>query len=257
MIVKFLAYVQGLWHSAADFASLPFYADIEPGWHFILRAFLIAVFCFGSAFLAATIAESRRHKLKFHFLLGLILPWIYPVVQFFILKPKSEPTAADEEVEAAKVLSDAMTDRLRNITASSEAKHAERIKGLQRKKTGGEAEPVPESSADTEAVPEPESIRLEPEPAKVEPEPEKTEDVPEKTGAGKGIFTQRYFQAVAVDSSGAKVGPFKVVVSNGNEFTVSCIKNIQSDLASFEIDARGKSKSIRIRYENIVSFEKL
>jgi len=110
-----------------------------------------------------------------------------------------------------------------------------------------EEEPVEAAEAREEAE------EVEPEAAETV-ESVETEDVVEEPAS---IFTQRYFQGIAVDSSGAKAGPFKLVVKNGTQFRVSQIKTIQSDMASFEIEVKGKLKNIRIKYDNIETFEKI
>lgn len=45
----------------------------------------VTVLILGSAFWAASIATARRHKPALHFLLGLVLPWIYPIYILFKL----------------------------------------------------------------------------------------------------------------------------------------------------------------------------
>ena len=249
MITDFLGYLRDIWSLAIKLVSLPFYAETEPGWHFILRIFLIAAFFAGSAFLAATVAESRRHKVRYHFLLGLIFPYIYPLVLAFILKTRQEAEDAEDEIDPLSGLAGSMTDRLKNIQADQKADRNKRIK-----RASGEEE------AETEAEPE-EVENVESDAAEEVPEgegalatagAEETEEVAEQA-----VFNQRYFQSIAVDSSGAKAGPFKMVVANGNEFIVSSINTIQENIASFGIDVKGKTKNIRVKYDSIVSFDKI
>jgi Ca2+/Na+ antiporter len=244
MITDFLGYLRDVWNLAIKFVSLPFYAETEPGWHFILRIFLITVFFCGSAFLAATVAEVRRHKVRYHFLLGLIFPYIYPLVLAFILKTRQEAEDAEDEIDPLSGLGSSMTDRLKSIQSVQKADHDKRIKRVR----GVDEETETEVQSE-----EPETI-----------EPEAVEEIPEGEGAveveeavPQGGFNQRYFQSIAVDSSGAKAGPFKMEVANGTEFTVCSINTIQENIASFEIDVKGKTKNIRVKYDNIVSFDKI
>ena len=248
MITDFLGYLQYILSQAIKFASLPFYAEIEPGWHFILRIFLLAAFFSGSAFLAATVAESRRHNVRYHFILGLVCPYIYPLVLAFILKTKLEVEDAEDEVDPLSGLGSSMTDRLKNIQSDQKADRDKRIK-----RARGEEEPEAEAEVQPEEV---ESVETE----AVE-EVQEGEAAVEAEGVEEAVaqseFNQRYFQSIAVDSSGAKAGPFKLEVANGTEFTVCSINTIQENIASFEIDVKGKTKNIRVKYDNIVSFEKI
>ena len=219
MISEILSYLLDAWETVIDFAMMAVYARVVPDWHFILQAFLIAAFFFGSAFLAAMIAESRRHKMKFHFMLGLLIPYIYPLFMALRIKTAQEKVDIEEEFDPLSGLSNTMSERLKDIQKGQNDKHDKRVKRV-----------IPEKQED-EAV----------------------EAVEEE----KPAFSQRYFQEVAVDSSGAKAGPFNLVVLNDSQFKVCQIKNIQADMASFEVDVNGKIKNIRIKYDNIKTFEKV
>jgi len=225
MISKILSYLLDAWETVVDFAMMAFYARIVPDWHFILQAFLIAAFFLGSAFLAAMIAESRRHKMKFHFMLGLLIPYIYPLVMALRIKTAQEKVDIDEAFDPLSGLSNTMSANLKDIQGKQKKKRDKRVKRI-----------VPENQEDEAA----EAV-------------EAVEAVEEE----KPAFSQRYFQEVAVDSSGAKAGPFNLVVLNDSQFKVCQIKNIQADMASFEVDVNGKIKNIRIKYDNIKTFEEI
>jgi hypothetical protein len=242
MISEILSYLLDAWETAVDFAMMAVYARVVPDWHFILQAFLIAAFFFGSAFLAATIAESRRHKIKFHFLLGLLMPYIYPVVMAFCIKTAQEKVDIEEEFDPLSGLSTSMSANLKNIQEKQKKKHDKRVKRI-----------IPEKPED-EAVEAVEAVEEETPEEVEEVAIEEAEEIVEEE---KPAFSQRYFQEVAVDSSGAKAGPFNLVVLNDSQFKVCQIKNIQADMASFEVDVNGKIKNIRIKYDNIKTFEKI
>ena len=244
MITEYLGCLRDLWSLGIKFASLPFYAETEVGWQFVLRIFLIAAFFTGSAFLAATVAESRRHRIRYHIIFGLICPYIYPFVLALILKTKVEAEEAEEETDPLSGLGSSMTDRLKSIQADQKADRDKRVKRI----SGEEAE----TGTEAEAKPEENEV-VEPEAAEEAP---KVEEAVEEA-VPQGGFNQRYFQSLAVDSSGAKAGPFKMEVANGTEFTVCSINTIQENIASFEIDVKGKTKNIRVKYDSIVSFEKI
>ena len=240
MISKILSYLLDAWETVVDFAMMAFYARIVPDWHFILQAFLIAAFFLGSAFLAAMIAESRRHKMKFHFMLGLLIPYIYPLVMALRIKTAQEKVDIDEAFDPLSGLSNTMSEKLKDIQKVQHDKHDKRVKRVIPEKPEEETEEVAEAEQAEQVVLEKEILEVE-------------EIVEEE----KPVFTQRYFQGIAVDSSGAKAGPFNLVVLNGSQFKVSQIKNIQADMSSFEVDVSGKIKNIRIKYDNIKTFDKI
>jgi len=239
MISEILSYLLDAWNIVVDYTMLAFYAQIVPDWHFILQVFLIAAFLLGSAFLSATIAESRRHKMKLHFLLGLLIPYIYPLVMAFTIKTAQEVIDIEEEFDPLSGLSNAMSEKLKDIQKEQQDKHDKRLKRVTSENQEEEIDEAAEVEQAEQVVPEEETLEVE----------EIVEEVP--------VFCQRYFQNLAVDSSGAKAGPFKMVVLNGSPFKVCQIKNIQADMASFEVEVSGKTKNIRIKYDNILTFDKI
>lgn len=80
-------------------------AGLNPDWTSLLTFSMLIAFLLGSPFAAATMAELRGKKRFFHFMLGLFLPWIYPVYMFIrlIKEPakeihvKQNETLADDE----------------------------------------------------------------------------------------------------------------------------------------------------------------
>ncbi len=232
MIYEILDYMLNAWEDFVDYMMMGVYARVIPDWRFILWVFLIGAFLLGSAFLTATIAESRRHKMKFHFMLGLLAPYIYPLVLAFRLKVAQEAIDIEDEIDPLSSLSSSMSARLKDIQDEQESKRDKKVKRLAPKEEVLEEEQSEEIVAET-AV--------------------ENEEIVEEAS----VFNQRYFQELAVDSSGAKSGPFNLVVLNGTRFKVEQIKNIQVDMASFEVEVKDKLKNIRIKYDNIESFEKI
>ena len=238
MISEILSYLLDAWETVVDFAMMAFYARVVPDWHFILQVFLIGAFFLGSAFLAATIAESRRHKIKFHFLLGLFIPYIYPLIMALRMKTAQEKVDIEEEFDPLSGLSNTMSEKLKDIQKVQHDKHDKRVKRV-----------IPEKQEETEETAEPKEAE--------EVVPEEGLESEEIIEEEKSAFNQRYFQEIAVDSSGAKAGPFKLVTLTGSEFKICEMKNIQVDMASFEVEVKGNIKNIRIKYDNISSFEKI
>ena len=241
------------WSDFLDFAMMAVYAQVVPDWRFIFRIFVLAAFLFGSAFLSATIAESRRHKMKFHFLLGLILPYIYPLIIALRMKTIEEVLDVEEQFDPLAGLSGSMSARFKEIQNEQKAKHDEKLKRFMPRKEQetGEEEPteIVEEQEQAEKMEQKASETFE---LAVDPA-----EMGENVDEAVQVFNQRYFQNIAVDSSGAKAGPFNLVVKNGTQFKVVQIKTIQVDMASFEIEVKGKLKNIRIKYDNIETFEEI
>ena len=164
--------------------------------------------------------------MKLHFLLGVLIPYVYPVILAFRLKVAQEAEEAADAIDPLSDLSNSMTERYNEIKEEHEEKTAIRRKKFQ--------------------LPEKEEVKAEEKP-----------EIEEEIEAEESLFTKRYFEDIAVDSFGAKIGPFKLVMDNGSEFKVCQIKNIKDDIASFEVEVKGELKNIRIKYIKIERFEKI
>ncbi|MDD4538607.1 MAG: hypothetical protein PHT80_06290 [Lentisphaeria bacterium] len=77
-------------------------AEIETDPLLIIAIVLVVVFFLGSAFWAVSIATCRRHNPVIAFLLGLLLPWVFPVVILFALDVKGERARRREEAKKQK-----------------------------------------------------------------------------------------------------------------------------------------------------------
>ena len=105
-------------------------AEFDCDWDVTLLLALIVLFLLGSACWAASIAACRRHNAFIHFILGLILPWIYPVFILFAL-----------DIKGAKALKMALEKQ----KAEADAAEAERQKNIQLNSGTDATEDVPES----------------------------------------------------------------------------------------------------------------
>ncbi len=78
-------------------------SGLAPSWALLIfQCICIAVFM-GSPFAAASIAESRGRSRLLHFIPGLLIPWVYPVLIFFFLPRHREISdEEDEEDEASE-----------------------------------------------------------------------------------------------------------------------------------------------------------
>lgn len=235
-----------------------------PDWHFIGMASIFIVIWTGSAFAAATIAEMAGHRILLHFLGGLALPYIYPALLMLRIKKVEKQVEFVEEVEKSDKTCQ-ITAKLTNIREKkAEERQAKKLLMFEKKKSFQQSQPedtdsetvIPsedETEQPVEAVQEGESasvaeenvITTEPQ-AEVAPAPEPV--------AG---FTRRQIESLAVDNTGGRVGPFLITLHQGQPVTAVSIKGIQDELATFEVQVEDKIKSIRIRYQNIKSCEKM
>ncbi|MFA6567319.1 MAG: serine/threonine-protein kinase [Victivallales bacterium] len=74
-------------------------AGLNPDWNSLLVSSILIAVLLGSPFAAATMAELQCKNRFFHFMLGLLLPWAYPVYMFLklIRNPAKElPDKQDE-----------------------------------------------------------------------------------------------------------------------------------------------------------------
>ncbi len=77
-------------------------AGLNPDWNSLLIFSILTAFILGSPFAAATMAELHGKNRFVHFMLGLALPWAYPIFMFMklIRKPATElPGKQDETVD--------------------------------------------------------------------------------------------------------------------------------------------------------------
>ncbi|MCP3965868.1 MAG: hypothetical protein GY750_01610 [Lentisphaerae bacterium] len=232
MLSAILQMIVGAILSLKSFIMVVFRAGVWPDWQIIGYAFIIYAFWLGSGFLAATIAEMRGHKVLLHFFLGLLAPYIYPGYLAFKLRTaKAKETSIDEMLDVGESAN--LTSSLLNIKVKQNQERAQR----QRLKLPTKEE------LEAKAV---ESIN---------PIKDDLEAQPVETDGR--VYDKRFFENLAVESSGERAGPFEVFVNNGTRLEILNIKSIQDDLAVFEIQAGKKIKSIRIKYQNIISFNKI
>ncbi len=78
----------------------------EPDWGTAIFKSFVYVFILGSPFAAASIAEARGKNRLAHFVLGFLLPWVYPVTIFFTMPKASmvedEKDGLEEEPQHAE-----------------------------------------------------------------------------------------------------------------------------------------------------------
>jgi hypothetical protein len=68
------------------------------------------------------------------------------------------------------------------------------------------------------------------------------------------VMGKAYLDSIAVNEIGERCGPFDLELKNGNMIVAEIIAGTLDDIAIFEtIDHNGKTKRIRMKYENIAS----
>ncbi|MCX6984269.1 MAG: serine/threonine-protein kinase [Lentisphaerae bacterium] len=93
-LTAFCTFLSDLWGNSVR-------AGLSPDWASLLAFSILIVLLLGSPFVAATMAELMGKNRFVHFMLGLVLPWIYPLYMFLklIRKPaKDLPDKQDETV---------------------------------------------------------------------------------------------------------------------------------------------------------------
>ena len=88
-------------------------AGIDPNWEIVFVLCVLLTLWLGSGCWAGSIAEARRHSDKVHFLLGLLVPWAYPLTILFAMDVKGAKDRAAEAAQAKQAAEE--DDRLRLV----------------------------------------------------------------------------------------------------------------------------------------------
>ena len=184
--------------------------------------------------LAATAAELLNKPVLPHALLGLCLPYLYPVLlvrrarQQTARQQVREEAAEQQEQEARK---EALSDRFRAMHEKREQERRERI--AERRGVSIDDVPVREEAAPEPAVPE-----TPPEPAAEVPQEETSE-----------IYEILYAQPA--DAEGARPGPFQFTLAAGGTQDIDSVRELTPRFMICTLS--GSGKSVRIRYDQVVS----
>ncbi|QSH41482.1 hypothetical protein P0136_07810 [Lentisphaerota bacterium ZTH] len=232
MLSAILQMIVGTVLSLKSFIMVIFRAGVWPDWQIIGLAFIFFAVWLGSGFLAATIAELRRHKVILHFFIGLIFPYVYPGILAVRLRTARSLELHDEEIRDVGESAN-LTSSLLNIKVRKEAERALR--------KGAEVPDNNELAFQASA-----SIKL------------KHDATAQTSSEADGkVYNKRFFENFAVDSTGERSGPFEMCVNDGTRIEILKIKAVHNDLAVFEISTGKKTKSIRIKFQNIITFNKI
>lgn len=201
----------------------------------IITALIILIIVLGSAFLSATIAETRDKSMFIHFFGGLLLPIAYPVL-------------INKKLENITKVNKNKKEELRNeVKNEINMKLAKVQYDMECKKLVKKGMPIPEfidwfNTREASKTSTAQTVIKEDDAA----------------SSSQSAVDRKFLENMAVDSNGNPQGPFRAVLSDGRELTVQHIKNIMDEIAAFEIvDHNGVTKNIRIKYAAISTFERI
>ena len=181
--------------------------------------------------LAATTAELLKKPVLPHTLLGLCLPYLYPV----LLARRVRQAAAREQVREEEVQQQVHEEQQNALSARFRAMHEKREQERRERiaeRQGVDVEDVPARPKET-SVPEPEPL---PEAVASAPAEEPNE-----------IYAILYSQPV--DDSGARPGPFQFTLMEGDTLDVDSVRELAPQFMVCILS--GSGKSVRIRYGQV------
>jgi len=217
--------------------------EILAGWSRILLPVIFWALWLGSGCLAATAAELLKKPVLPHTLLGLLLPYVYPI--WFISRVRRQEavqtvdmheTEIQQQLERKAALADHFkliqekrNQARREQQAAKQGVSVEEIAAReealrQKKAEKAPADPVPEAEAASPSVPA---------------------AAPEENEIYSILFSQE------VDASGSRPGPFQFELSSGGTLEVECVKNMAQEFMICVISGTGKS--LRVRYDQVAS----
>ena len=187
--------------------------EISP---FTLATIIVSIALWlGSGFAAMTFAEMKLRNRGLHFVGGIILPFIYPLL-FFYLAPKVGDDKTDEEDEFSSVSDGEAVDEEKAETASPD-----------------EPSTIPESEFNKIDQPDDLVSGGFPEPA-----------IPLQMG-------QDFFAKIARLEDGTPAGPFTLYLVDGTELPILSIVEAMPKVLSVEITVEDEVRKIRLPYERI------
>ncbi len=276
----FVGTFTSLWEFLHGMVSTACQSGVSPSFGTCVLIFILIAAYLGSGFMAATIAEFREGNRFIHFILGLLIPFIYPVALIFLM-PKPLPESVRKRAEA-----EARAEE--EAAQQEEDERAEEQQGPPKRRPipvhGHSPAPAPAVKdmpfSDTISMTKPNATvsvtraDLSPSqrtitnvmPAVSPAMPDPTKTISESAAAVQDefasdtavssrpcIMNQQYFASISVDSHGNHMGPFMLEMSDGRYLEALRIVNPMPDLILLEIPGEaGKPKTIRIPYSKIL-----
>jgi hypothetical protein len=195
-----------------------------PSFSMMLGVFLVVAVWLGSGFFAATVAELFGHRVTRHFVLGLLLPYGYPIWLTNHITAVVRQQAADEKTQGEQKHEAQRSEIAARFSAIAAERAARRPRAALKEVAPPEppAEPVAEPVAADPAAPSGPTLK------------EQIFDLP-------------------VNVEGERNGPFRIGTTNGIVLDVASIRSMNDDF--FICVVAGSGKAVRIKYDNVTSFE--
>lgn len=119
LIQQFFRICSNSWHWLCK-TTVKFYkatgkADFDCDFQVTVFLAFVVLFLLGSACWSASIAASRRHNAVIHFILGLIFPWVYPIIILFAMDIKGAKQLREALEKQKKEAEEAEAERQKNI----------------------------------------------------------------------------------------------------------------------------------------------
>ena len=224
--------LSGLWLFAAN--ALPLWGN----W---VLAVVMWTLWLGSGCLTATAAELLHLRVLPHTLLGLCLPYIYPV---WMIRRFRQNTARQQEIQQQQEADQReeervnLANRFQAMQAKRDQERRDRIAG--RQEISAE-EDNPREEARQTALAEAQAAAVSESPAE---EPQMPAPVTENA-----IYLLLYEQPV--DQNGVRQGPFQFTLAAGGTIDVDCVRELQQDFMVCAVSDTGKS--VRMKYTQVES----
>ncbi len=204
------------------------HADLLPSLSTMITIPLVLAVYLSSAFISSTMAEMKLRGRLFHFIGGLILPVIYPVILHFVPDAAEEYVETRHEAEARRRL-----NRMDDLTGKF-------------KQVSGQVDEEPEE-AELENNEEAENT-----PELKEPEERRVMTGEETVELQAPTFDKLYFASITVNEDGTPAGPFLITMDDGRQLTAQRIIETTDNVLIFEMfTPAGESRTIRLMYDKI------
>ena len=217
-------------------------ANVLPLWGQWALALAMWTLWLGSGCLAATAAELLNLRVIPHTLLGLCLPYIYPVWMIYRFRQK---TARKEEVRQQQAEEHREEER---------ANLANRFHAMQEKRDQERRERIAaQQGLSVEEVEAREEARKS---AKTEVEPQTAASAApaaEQQAAAPATDNEIYqlLYAQPVDQDGVRQGPFQFTLTTGGTIDIEGVRDLQPDFMVCTV--YGTGKSVRMKYTQVES----
>ena len=200
--------------------------NVEPDLAVLLILAIIGAVIIGSGFYSAALAEQKEHNRLVHFIIGVLVPWLYPVFIYGSKpvgkkgrKPQQQAAAPkkEEPIESAVAHQEEETEGMAEKPASVELTESHSSRRMSRK--------------------------------------EVIESLTTHHGVTDIEFTQRTFTTIAAEKFGNSAGPYYFKLVDGNVLTVKSISEMLPNMLVVDISTGdGQTRKLRLHYSKIQSF---